>query len=155
MASLVLAVLIMICSAVAVYMATAWPLKAKLFPLVIGIPVFCLAAAEALWALFGSTASRGAAMDFQLSEHVPPKAALVRTLGATGWMIGFFAAIVLLGFHIAIPLFVFSYLKVQGRERWALCVAVTVAAWGFFYGIFDRLLHLPLPAGWIQTWMGA
>jgi hypothetical protein len=28
------------------------------------------------------------------------------------------------------------------------------AVWAFFYGIFDRLLHLPFPAGWIQQWFG-
>ena len=27
-------------------------------------------------------------------------------------------------------------------------------AWGFFYGLFERLLHFPFGAGFIQTWLG-
>jgi hypothetical protein len=152
-ASLVLGFSIMIFSAWAVISATAWPWKAALFPLVIGIPVFCLAAAEVLWVLFGSTPQEQA-MDFQLSTHLPPKTMLQRTLVSVGWIAGFFAAIVLVGFLIAVPLFVFLYLKVQGREGWVFSSVFTLVVWVFFYGLFDQLLHLPFPDGWIQVWTG-
>jgi hypothetical protein len=152
-ASLVLGFGIMICSGWAVAAAIDWPWKAALFPLVIGIPVFCLATTEVLWVLFGST-FRSQTMDFQLSEHLPEKVRLRRTLGAIGWMLGFLGTITLLGFPIAVPLFVFLYLKLQGREGWGLSLAFTLAVWGLFYGLFDLLLHLPFPDGWIQTWIG-
>lgn len=152
-ASLVLGFGIMIFSGWAVFTAMDWPWKAALFPIVIGIPVFCLAATEVLWALFGST-GRGETMDFQLSTHLPEKATLRRTALAVGWMLGFFVAIVLVGFPIAVPLFVFVYVKIQGREGWGLSLVLTLAVWGLFYGLFDRLLHLPFPDGWIQIWAG-
>ena len=152
-ASLILGVALMFCSGAAVIIALDWPWKAKLFPLVIGIPVFCLATAEVIWSLFG-TARREAAMDYQLSEHLPAGAALRRALHAAGWMVGFLVAIVAVGFLIAVPLFVFLYLKLQGREGWGMSVAITAGTWGFLYGVFDRLLHLPFPDGWIQTWIG-
>ena len=151
-ASLALSVLIMLMSGYGVFAATAWPWKAALFPLVIGIPLFCLAAAEALWTLFGAEpAQEGAAKDFQLS--IGDQSAR-RTAVAGGWILGFFAAIVLLGFPIAVPLFVFLYLRLQGRERWPVCILMTGAIWGIFYGLFDALLHLPFPAGWLVTWFG-
>jgi len=152
-ASLFLGFIIMILSAWAVVTAMDWPWKAKLFPLVIGIPVFCLAAAEVLWVIFGSTV-RGETMDFQLSTHLPEKVTLRRTALALGWILGFFAAIVLVGFPIAVPLFVFLYVKIQGREGWGLSLVLTLAVWGLFYALFDRLLHLPFLDGWIQTWIG-
>lgn len=71
---------------------------------------------------------------------------------AVAWMLGFFAAIALLGFPIAVPLFLFLYLKLQGGEGWLLSIVITAVAWGAFYGLFDRLLHLPFPAGWVLTW---
>ena len=151
--SLLLSLFIMVLSGWAVLAATAWPWKAALFPLVIGIPVFCLAGAEFVLALFGSGA-RGQAMDFQLSEHLPTEVVLRRTLAIFSWILGFFFAILLLGFPIAVPLFVFVYLKVQARAGWMLSSVLTFAAWGFFYGLFNRLLHLPFPAGWIQVWLG-
>ena len=152
-ASMFLGMAIMALSGGAVFAALDWPWKAKLFPLVIGIPVFCLATAEVLWSLFGAN-RREQAMDYQLSDHLPPKIALGRSLVAAGWMLGFFGAIILVSFPIAVPLFVFLYIKLQGREGWGLSVAMTLAVWGFFYGLFDRLLHLPFPAGLIQGWIG-
>ena len=151
--SLLLSLFIMGLSAWAIFAAMAWPWKAALFPLVIGIPVFCLAGAEFVLALFRSGAE-GQAMDFQLSEHLPKEVVVRRTLAIFSWILGFFFAILLLGFPIAIPLFVFLYLKFQGREGWLLSLLLTLMAWGFFYGLFERLLHLPFPAGWIQAWMG-
>jgi len=80
--------------------------------------------------------------------------ALRRTVLAISWILGFFAAIVLAGFPIAVPLFVFLYLRIQGKESWVFSVIFTFAVWAFFYALFDRLLHLPFPAGWMRTWLG-
>lgn len=147
-ASLALGVLLMAVAGYSVIAAWAWPWKAALFPLVIGIPLFVLSAIEVLWVLFGAT-ERGEAKDFQFSQDVPEREALKRSAIGGGWILGFFAAIVLLGFPIAVPLFVFLYLKLQGREGWLFSVLFSGAAWLFFYGLFDRLLHLPFPQGWL------
>lgn len=151
-ASLALSVLIMLTTGYGIFAASAWPWKAALFPLVIGIPLFCLAAAEALWSLLSTApAEADAAKDFQLSiGSDTPR----RTAVAAAWILGFFAAIVLLGFAVAVPLFVFLYLRLQGRERWLVCLLMTGAIWGVFYGLFDALLHLPFPRGWLFTWLG-
>ena len=154
-ASWLLSLCIMALSAWAVLTAMAWPWKAALFPLVIGIPIFCLASAELLLGLFRPDAgSGGKAVDFQLSPHLPSELVLKRTLAIFGWILGFFFAILLVGFSIAVPLFVFLYLKAQGREGWVRSAILTLVAWAFFYGLFTHLLHLPFPDGWIQAWIG-
>lgn len=147
-ASLILGVAIMICSGWAVYAASGWPWKAALFPMVIGIPVFCMAAAEVAWVLFGST-SAARAMDFQISANLPERTVIRRTLLAAAWMLGFFAAIALVSFPVAVPLFVFLYLRLQGREPWLFSVAFSAVVWALFYVIFKWLLNLPFPAGWL------
>lgn len=148
-AALALGLGIMALSAWAAISALAWPLKAALFPLVISIPLFCLAAAEVAWLLLGS-AERGHTKDFQPPPADVPEALARRRMGlAVGWIFGFFAAIVLLGFPIAVPLFVFLYLRLQAKERWLFCAVFSVAVWTVFYGLFDRLLHLPFAAGWL------
>ena len=153
MSSRILGVAVMLVSGAAVVIAMDWPLKARLFPIAIGIPVFCMAAAEVVWGLLRPDA-RLAAMDFRLSEHLPPEIVVRRTAIAIGWMLGFLAGIVLVGFPLAVPLMVFLYVKLQGREPWGLAVGLALGVWGLFYGVFDRLLHLPFPAGWIQAWLG-
>jgi hypothetical protein len=138
-ASVGLSIAVMLASGYAVFAATAWPWKAALFPLVIGIPLFCLAATELLWAFFGTEEKRDAT----------EAGANRRVVIAATWMLAFFAAIALLGFPIAVPLFVFLYLKLQGREGWAMSLALTAGVFALFYGLFDALLHLPFPSGWL------
>lgn len=152
-ASLALALGFMVVSGYGVVAAWSWPWKAALFPLVIGVPVFVLATVEMLWVLLGTT-ERGAVKDFQMSHDLPDREILRRTAAAAGWIVGFFAAILLLGFPLAVALFVFLYLKLQGKESWLFSALFTAAAWLFFYGLFDRLLHLPFPDGWLVTWFG-
>lgn len=153
-ASLALALGIIAVSGYGVIAAWAWPWKASLFPLVIGIPVFCLAVAEAAWVIFGTTERGEKAQDFQIAQDVPGDLVLGRTANAAAWIVGFFAAIVLLGFPVAVPLFVFLYLKLGAKEGWILSALLTAAVWVFFYGLFDQLLHLPLPQGWLFEWSG-
>ena len=151
-ASLALALGVMAISGYAVIAAWFWPWKAALFPLVIGIPLFVLSATEAAWVLFGKT-GRAEVQDFQFARDVPEREVVRRSAAAGGWIVGFFAAIVLFGFAIAVPLFVFLWLKLQANESWLFSAAFTAAVWGFFYGLFDRLLHLPFPAGWALSWL--
>jgi hypothetical protein len=141
----------MIMSGYGVVAATAWPWKAALFPLAIGIPLFCLAAAEALWVVLAKEETQTQARDFQLTSS---KDSARHTAVALAWMLAFFAAIVLLGFTIAVPLFVLLYLRVQGGEGWLITIVMTLAVWGIFYGLFDYLLHLPFPTGWLLAWLG-
>jgi hypothetical protein len=147
-ASIGLSVLVMLVAGYAVFAATAWPWKAALFPLAIGVPLFCLATTELLWALFGGVESEVIEGDPEI------EGATRRMLVAAGWILGFLAAIVLLGFPIAVPLFLLAYLKLQGGEGWALSVVITAVAWAVFYGLFDALLHLPFPSGLLLDWLG-
>jgi len=70
-------------------------------------------------------------------------------LAITGWVLGFLALILLLGFPLAVPLFVFLYLRFGGREPWLLTLLLTALSWSLMEGVFDRLLHLPFAEGWI------
>lgn len=139
-ASLILAVGILLIAGYAVFAARDWPWKAALFPLAIGIPLFCLAAAEIAWCV----------IDRKASEE-PEQ----RGVGLPwAWMLAFFALVVQLGFPIAVAVFVFAYLKLQAKESWPLSVAYTALLWAAFYGLFDMLLHLAFPAGWLLEWLG-
>ncbi len=143
-------------AAFAVVSALAWPLKAALFPLVMGIPLCLLALAQLVLDLRG--AGRGAAggppMDLEPSAGVPPEIARRRTLAVFGWMAGFILLVLFVGFPAAVPLFVFAYLRFQSAAGWGLALVLTAAAWGFFYVLFERVLRFPFEAGLVQTWLG-
>jgi hypothetical protein len=48
----------------------------------------------------------------------------------------------------------FSYLSSQSRVGFLLSIGLTVATWLFFYGLFQRLIHLSFEDGLIQTLLG-
>ena len=88
-------------------------------------------------------------MDFQLTTDVDPAVARKRTTSILAWILGFLVLIVLVGFPLAVPLFVFLYLRIAGREGWVLTVLLTAVSWLFMEGLFNRFLHLPFPQGWL------
>jgi tripartite tricarboxylate transporter TctB family protein len=134
----------------AVYVSFSWPLRAALFPRVLGVPLFFLALTEMLLsALVAEKEREGHAVDFELTTSVDQVVARKRTVAIFLWTCGFLALIFLVGFAIAVPVFVFLYLKVAGGESWKMSLALTLFAWAFMEGLFVRLLHLPLPQGWL------
>jgi ABC-type sugar transport system permease subunit len=132
--------------------ALRWPFKTALFPVIIGSCALILSLAELSMSVYETTGGRTKkkgqeAMDFKLSEDIPPAVAKRRTWTAFGWIIGFFFLIVLFGFIIGIPLYVFLYIKFHGREKWLISILMTVGSWFFFWGLFIWLLDTPMPEG--------
>jgi hypothetical protein len=78
---------------------------------------------------------------------VPGTVAAVRSLAAAGWILGFFAAILLFGFLVAVPVFLLAYLRFQARESWLFSIVFTAIVWAVFWGLFDYALHLPFASG--------
>ena len=152
-----LVVLIFFC--VFVYEAKEWRMQARLYPFAIGIPMLIFAVVQFILDLKGVKAKQsadGSPMDFQFAaqDHIAPEEVKRRTITMFAWMFGFFFAIWLVGYPIAIPLLVFCYLKFQSGESWTLSILLTVISWVFFYTLFVRLLTLPFPDGWLLTKLG-
>jgi hypothetical protein len=152
-----LIVLIFFC--VFVYEAKDWRMQARLYPYAIGIPMLICAIIQVILDLKGVKAKEstdGTPMDFQFStqKEMDPAVVKRRTITMFSWMLGFFLMIWLLGYVIAIPVMVFSYLKFQSNESWVLSTTLTVIAFAFFYTLFVKLLTLPFPEGLLITRLG-
>jgi hypothetical protein len=136
--------------AYALYASWSWPFRTALFPRVIAIPIIVLALIELSLSVWSVEEEReGHAVDFQLTDAVEPALARTRTIAIVLWTVGLFALILLAGFPLAVPIFVFAYLKIAGREPWTLAAGLTAISWLLMEGLFNRLLHLPFPQGWI------
>jgi hypothetical protein len=145
--SLILAIGIMAIAAYAAFSALAWPLKTALFPLVISIPLFCLAAAEVVAITLARSRSAAIEQAQDAPAEVAGTVALRRSFVAIGWILGFFAVILLFGFLVAVPIFLLAYLKVQAKEGWLFSIVFTAVIWAAFWGLFDYSLHLPFASG--------
>ena len=139
----------------AAYSARDWTFKAALFPLTVSIPLCVLAAVQLLLDLSGKAEkASGPVVDMEFTTDVTPAVAQQRAIGIFLWITGFILLVFLADFPVAVPLFMISYLKIQSGIGWLQSVSLTAGAWGFFYLLFQRLLHMQFEAGAIQTWMG-
>ena len=147
----VMSLILMAVSVVVVLIGTKWPWKAALFPVSIGIAVFILSLIALILILTGKGGSeKKAAVDFQLSTEVDDQTAARRTLAAFAWIVGFFFLILFFGFPIAVVLFVFLYLKFQGKEKWSVVITMTLVSAIFFWGLFVWILDTYLQEGLLQ-----
>ena len=141
---------IMLVGAGVVIQALQWPFKAALFPAIVGVPVFLLGMADCLMNLFEKEKKDSATIDFKFSEAADKRVEKERTRSIFLWILGFFFLVLLVGFAVAVPLFVFFYLKFQARVGWVITIVNTLATWGIFYGLFVWFLNVPFMEGWIQ-----
>jgi DMSO reductase anchor subunit len=132
--------------------AFGYPEEARLLPLAVALPGLALAVLQLALSLRPSK---------EVAEHpvaepdaLTPAERTRRTLEIAGWIIGIFVAVYLLGFPLAVPLAAVAYLRVVAGEGWLMTAAVAAVCWGTVFGIFDRMLHVPLPAGQLLRLFG-
>jgi TctA family transporter len=139
--------------AAALWQSREFGFRAGLFPWAIGIPVLALALLLLVLQVAGRerTPVGGlAAWDTGIPASVERR----RTAGILAWIAGFLAAIWLLGFAIGGTLVTFLSLKVGGRERWPVTLALTAGAAAFVYLVFEQGLRVPFPPGQLLVWLG-
>lgn len=164
----------------AVWEGRVWPLKAQLFPWMIGFPLLVLLLIQlglslraarrpvveskpdaAVSAAVTGTAATTATVETDAeagaeqlqARKVDPAMARRRLVAIVAWLLGFAGAIVLLGFPIGGTLMTFAYLKIAGREGWGISLGVTAGAAAFFWATV-RLLNVPYPQGLLLDLLG-
>jgi len=131
--------------------ALGWPFKAALFPMITGIPLFILSTVQFIISGFQKKShDKDSVVDFQLSGLEDKSLEKKKTITIFSWIGGFFVLVILIGFPIAVPLFVFCYMKFRGKEKWITSLLFTAGAWGAFYGLFVKFCDIPFMEGWIQ-----
>jgi hypothetical protein len=131
----------------AVVEARGWPFEARLFPWIVGLPMLFLALFQVALDWRGNSRA-------EEEPELSPALVRVRTANILAWMGGFFLSIWLIGFSLSVAVFLFLYLKAESGESWATAAALTLAGALFFYALFERMLHLPLPQGQLFAWLG-
>lgn len=138
-----------------VFSASRWTFKTGFFPLAVAIPLLILVAVHVLIEFFGgSEKAAGTAVDVEFSTEVAPEVSRQRAVVIFSWIAGFILLVYLVSFPVAVPVFIFAYLKIQSSSGWLPSLGYTAATWVFFYVLFQRLLYLPFESGAIQTWLG-
>ncbi len=138
---------VVILSAYAVISSRDWPLTMSLFPLIVGVPVLVLSLIQLGMELYQLRSAGGMKRedtgDLQVDLNMNSGVVAAKAGKFFGWILGFFFCVWVLGFFIAVPLYTLLYLKLDAKESWKLSIALTVATFIFFVGLFDQILHLP------------
>jgi hypothetical protein len=149
----VFSLLIVVVFILALWQTRSFDIRAGLFPWAIGFPVLGLAIMQCIKDFLGLERKKGGPSTEDAGTEVPADLANRRTAGICGWIIGYFVAIWLLGFSLGGPLCTFIQLKIASREKWLISIILTASAWAMIYGAFDRILHVPFPAGELLVWL--
>jgi len=146
-------VLIVVVLAAALWESRDFGFRAGLFPWAIGIPVLALAAILLVVQLAGK--DRLPDRVPEVDAGIPPDVMARRTGEIFGWIVGYLAAIWLLGFTLGGTLCTLLALKLGGRERWPITLVITAGVAAFVYFVFERGLKVPFPPGELFAWLGA
>jgi hypothetical protein len=139
----------------AIYCASRWSFKTGFFPLAIAIPLMTLALLQLALEMFGAPeAAAERAAEAEFSNEVSPEVGRRRAIATFSWIAGFVLFVYLLSFPVAVPLFIFLYLRLQSKVTWPLSLVITALTWGFFYALFERLIRLQFELGWVQIILG-
>jgi hypothetical protein len=166
-----------------VWEAGKWDLRARLFPVAVGVPAIGLALLELAFLLKPAISrARTAAPDRSAPEAAPgatgvvvaeaiergfgpgsaseaeaavaPEVARTRTLHMVGWVLAIAVGIVVLGFELGAAVLTFLFLRFASHERLRTSLLIALATYLSFYVLFDRALFIPFPAGTIAETVG-
>jgi TctA family transporter len=150
----------------AIYVSRDWPMQTRMFPWTVGLSAlaFCIIQLFLdLWRAQSPASAEDASgiMDLPVDKDVPIKVVARRALAQFGWVLGLFGGIWLVGFLIAMPLYVLSYLKLQARENWRVTIFCTSLIVLLLFGLFHYILNIrwlePIIAGpqrMLIGWLG-
>ena len=129
-----------------------WPNIAKIMPVyVAAIPGIVLVLVQLYREATGWEARHSSAGAMDMDEvsdvQLDRQTELRRTLGYFAWFIGGALGIWLLGLVYALPLLVFLYTLIEGKEKWYTALIATACTYAVVWGLFEYMLETRWPPG--------
>lgn len=143
----------------ALWTASSWPWDAKIGPMAVGVATLVFGSIGLVNQIFSRAivANMGAGTAGMYMDTAPETYGLERNtvfkraLAFAGYILALLGSIGLIGFLPAIPLFVMLYMRIEGKERWAVAIGTAAVLTGFIYVVFDQIMRMP----WPSTLLGA
>jgi len=136
--------------AAAFWGAAGWRLSARLMPQTAAATGLIVVACAAITVLAAKRqhqprADRTFMESVGLGAGLSAKTVYGRFVIELSWLLGFLAAVWLIGLMPTMGLYMFAYMSTAGKTRWPTALIITVSLWVGFYILFVKLLHVPWP----------
>ena len=137
----------------AVWLGWEWPNIAKIMPVyVAAIPGLILVLVQLYrdateWERRQKVGSTSIEMDEVYDVKLDKKIEFQRTLMYFSWFIGGALGIWLLGIVIALPILVFLYALIEGKEKWITSLIMAGGTYLLIWGLFEYMLESRWPPG--------
>jgi len=143
-----------------------WAFAARIIPTIVGAGAILFCSVSLINDVFGLHERGGVAAAGQGSQkihmdiasktaHLPRKIILTRGFLFFGWMAGFAACMAVIGLIPTVPIFIISFMRVEGREPWKIVIPMAAAVVLLIYVVFDQLLAIPWPPTLLGTFFPA
>lgn len=126
-------------------MALGFTEKARLMPLLVGVPGAVLGIVELI------NEMRHAAR--QSAEAADGDAISGAEIAMIGWVIAFFFGILCFGFIYAGPLLVLAFMLVGKKESLLVGLISAIGAWAVLFVFFEQAMEIPLFPGLVVDWL--
>ena len=133
-----------IMTAVCLYLAKDWNSMTALFPRVVGFPMLALTIAVLAVDIKNG---RRRDKDGEKDDDVKFKTTNSRMVKYFAWLIGFVVLIWAIGIVYSIPIYIFSYMKIEGKYGWFKCGTYAVAMTAFITILFEYVFRVAWPEG--------
>jgi TctA family transporter len=143
-----------------------WAFAARIIPTIVGTGAVLFCALSLVNDVFGlherngggATAAKSQKIHMDIASktaHLPGKIVVARGFLFFGWMAGFAACMALIGLIPTVPIFITTFMRVEGREPWRIVVPMAAAVVLLIYVVFDQLLAIPWPPTLLGTLLPA
>ena len=135
-----------------------WSFAARIIPTIVGTGAILFCSLSLINDVFGLHERNGGALSAAESKsqkihmdiasktaHLPAKTILTRGFLFFGWMAGFAACMALIGLIPTVPVFIISFMRLEGREPWKIVIPMAASVVVLIYVVFDQLLAIPWP----------
>jgi hypothetical protein len=141
--------MLIIAIAIGLIQSMEWNPTTALFPRVVGVPALGLCIAILITSVRKGTGQPKSEKAIQADSEF---AKTVRTAAVLmSWIVGFIVLIWVVGINIAIPVYVFTYLKVQGKYGWLLSSITALCTGLFVFLVFNLTFRIVWPDSLIPS----
>jgi hypothetical protein len=130
--------------AVCLYLAKDWNSATALFPRAVGFPMLVL-----MIVILARDIKNGRRRDKDGKtaddvEFIKKTGRMARYLA---WLIGFIILTWAIGIDYTIPIYIFSYMKIEGKYGWLKCGIYAAATTAFTFILFEYVFRVAWPEG--------